>query len=160
MAPEKTRPDNNRIFPNSFGSETPKNKAKTVAKTHHKTQNQNNHPKTKVRSRNFFQKTTLRKEERQKKGKRHRTRHAKHKMKKRTAFPPRGNKKEWQEFARPPQPPKNKVRSRKIFQKASLRKEERQKTAKDTGPDTEKTKKKKRTAFPPWGSKNEEHEFV
>ena len=27
--PEKTRPDKKRIFPNSFGSETPKNKAKT-----------------------------------------------------------------------------------------------------------------------------------
>ena len=65
--PEKTRPDKKRIFPNSFGSETPKNKAKTIAKTHQKTQDQHNHPKTKVRSRKFFQKTTLRKEKNDKK---------------------------------------------------------------------------------------------
>ena len=88
--PEKTRPDMKRIFPNSFGSETPKNKAKTLAKTHQKTQDQHNHPKTKVRSRKFFQKTTLRGEERQKNDKRHRTRHKKHKMKKMDSISPLG----------------------------------------------------------------------
>ena len=45
--PEKPRPDNNRIFPNSFGSETPKNKAKTIAKTHQKTQKPTQPPKNK-----------------------------------------------------------------------------------------------------------------
>ena len=87
---KKTRPDINRIFPNSFRSETPKNKAKTIAKTHQKTQDQHNHPKTKVRSRKFFQKMILRKEERQKNGKRRRTRHRKNKMKKTDSISPLG----------------------------------------------------------------------
>ena len=49
-----SRPDIKRIFPNTFGSEPPKYKAKTSAKHHQKTQDQHQHPKTKVRSRKFF----------------------------------------------------------------------------------------------------------
>ena len=89
-AQKKTRPDINRIFPTSFGSEPPQNKAKTIAETHQKTQDQHNHPKTKVRSRKFFQKTALRGEERQKNDKRHRTGQKKHKMKKTDSISPWG----------------------------------------------------------------------
>ena len=52
--PKNSRPDIKRIFPNSFGSEPPKKKQKHRQKTHQKTQDQQRHPKTKVRSRKFF----------------------------------------------------------------------------------------------------------
>ena len=86
------------FFRTASGANLPKNKAKTIAKTHQKTQNQHNHPKTKVRSRKFFQKATLRREERQKTAKDTGPDTEKTKWKKQTAFPPRGNKNNWQEF--------------------------------------------------------------
>ena len=45
--PQKSRPDITRIFPNSFGSEPPKNKSKNLSKTAPKKHKTNNTPKNK-----------------------------------------------------------------------------------------------------------------
>ena len=60
-----------------FGTEKPNNKAKTEAKQHQNKHDRHRYPKTKVRSRKFSQKATLRKEERKKNDKRRRARHEK-----------------------------------------------------------------------------------
>ena len=51
--PEKTRPDINRIFPTSFGSEPPQNEAKTLAKTHQKHKTNTTTQKQKFAPENF-----------------------------------------------------------------------------------------------------------